>query len=95
MKIPSNPRRLGPTIAGKIRQLAEPVLRELEAVDPPSPAAPVTRPGSPASPAEPKAARRRQATLTGWSTEELMTAVRNILKSGRAVARGRFLNLRV
>ncbi len=92
MKIPSNSKRLGPVLAGKIRRFAEPVLRELEAVPPPRPADPAKKAAAPAAPGP---ARRRQATLTGWSTEELMAAVRNVLKSGRAVARGRFLNLRI
>lgn len=95
MKVSNNTRRLGPTIAGKIRRIAEPALRELEGVSPPQAPDAVKRPAAPATRAKPETARRPQATLTGWSTEELMMAVRNILKSGRAVARGRFLNLRV
>ncbi len=97
MKIANDPKRILPVLAGKVRELAEPVVRELDAVRPPQ--APNARPEVPARRAggNPQAAETtpRAATLTGWSNKELMAAVKSILKSGRAVARGRFLNIRI
>jgi len=86
---------LMPVIAGKVRDLAEPLVRELEGLKPPEAPGrlPVAKGNS--STAKAGSSATSPKTLTGWSTKDLMAAVRELLKSGRAVARGRFLNLRV
>ena len=97
MKIAKDSRRVLPALAGRIRGLTEPVIRELEGVRPArapdarSDPQPQPRPDS----VRPSDSAARRATLTGWSTTDLMAAVREAIKSGRAVARGRFLNIRI
>ena len=97
MKIAKDPKRALPALAGRLRGLAEPVVRELEGIRPVrapdarSDPQPQSRPES----AKPADASPRKTTLTGWSTKDLMAAVREAIKSGRAVARGRFLNIRI
>ncbi|TQV79616.1 hypothetical protein [Denitrobaculum tricleocarpae] len=97
MKIANDPKRVLPVIAGKIRGLAEPVVRELEGVRPARAPEARTEPKARSKPAQHSASEAASAktTLTGWSTKDLMTAVRQAIKSGRAVARGRFLNIRI
>lgn len=97
MKISNDPKRVLPSLAGKLREFAEPVVRELEGVRsaraPDSHAEPQARAAS--TQANDAATAERTTTLTGWSTKDLMAAVREAIKSGRAVARGRFLNIRI
>lgn len=97
MKISKDPKRGLPALAGKLREFAEPVVRELEGVRPARAPDSHGDPQARTASAQPKTSVRSEGatTLTGWSTKDLMAAVREIIKSGRAVARGRFLNIRI
>lgn len=86
MQLSDISKRLPPVIARKAREFTQPIVRDLQA--------PAAKPRDAATKSS-AAPGKKPDTLTGWTTEDLMTAVRKLLVSGQAVARGRFLNLRI